>query len=245
MSGKAVGRAAAALPWLCPNTDSLIRLAEAPAGLVRPCAADPALLAFLLRSHSTRPATTDDIFSVRFVARVLVASGSRGGVPCSRSPDGWVHPTSEVVATVPHAHRSRCSALARRLAEHTRRACPERAFAVATRLRWAGWRSRQLIPVSPRSRCTTRKRRRTEVQAAVWELDQNAIARRLAYRWRLPDWIATILGNLDMPLAAARAVVADADLFAIVQLAVPRNRTPNAFAGVSRRPLTARRCSMR
>ena len=33
MPGKAVGRAAVDLPWLCPNTDSLIALADAPASL--------------------------------------------------------------------------------------------------------------------------------------------------------------------------------------------------------------------
>ncbi|QJW92909.1 sensor histidine kinase [Frigoriglobus tundricola] len=58
------------------------------------------------------------------------------------------------------------------------------------------------------------------VQAAVWGYDQNAIARRLAHRWRFPDWLASALGNLNLPLAAARFVVADPDLFAVAQLAV-------------------------
>ena len=59
-----------------------------------------------------------------------------------------------------------------------------------------------------------------EKQAELWGHDQNAIARRLANRWRLPDWIATLLGNFGLPLATARAVVADAGLFAVAQLAV-------------------------
>src|SRR5438067_2069115 len=46
--GTAVGRAAD-LPWLCPSTESLIGLAENSADLARLSAADPALLAFLLR----------------------------------------------------------------------------------------------------------------------------------------------------------------------------------------------------
>ncbi|MBM3983663.1 MAG: hypothetical protein FJ304_26010, partial [Planctomycetes bacterium] len=58
MSGKAVGRVAAAVPWLCPNTDDLIRLAEAPAGFARPSAAAPAVLALLIRfaAPATGPA---------------------------------------------------------------------------------------------------------------------------------------------------------------------------------------------
>src|SRR5262245_7851221 len=51
--GKAVGRAAVDRPWLCPNTDSLIGLAEQPARLPGLSAADPALLAFLLRFGPT------------------------------------------------------------------------------------------------------------------------------------------------------------------------------------------------
>ena len=124
--------------------------------------------------------------------------------------------------------------LARRLAELTRRTCPERAFAVAT-LAPLGWLA--VAAVNPGVAAEVLHDPETppgpEVQAAVWEMDQNAIARRLAYRWRMPDWIATILGNLDMPLAAARAVVSDADLFAVVQLAVHETERRTRSLGLS------------
>ncbi|MBM3982433.1 MAG: HAMP domain-containing histidine kinase, partial [Planctomycetes bacterium] len=57
-------------------------------------------------------------------------------------------------------------------------------------------------------------------QTELWGLDHNAVARRLAHRWRFPDWLATALGAFNLPLATARAVVADAALFAVAQLAV-------------------------
>jgi len=62
--------------------------------------------------------------------------------------------------------------------------------------------------------------RSCEVQAELWGLDHAAITRRLAARWRLPDWVATCLGCLTLPLRVAGHLVSHRDLFAIVQLAV-------------------------
>jgi signal transduction histidine kinase len=115
----------------------------------------------------------------------------------------------------------RATTLARRIAEHTHRVCPERAAATAA-LAPLGWLAVAAVdsalaaeplhdPETPP--CTS-------VQMEVWGLDQNAIARRLANRWRFPDWLATVLGNLNLPLGAARSVVADPELFAVVQLAL-------------------------
>lgn len=218
MSGKAVGRAAAALPWLCPNTDGLIHLAEAPAALARPCGADPALLAFLLRfvPPGAPPATG------LFCPSALSGSSLPGAVAAflAATRDGWVPAGSEA--------SKRCRALtgaaagfARRLAEQTRRACPDRVAAVVA-LSPLGWlavaavdaglaaaplHDPEVPPLPP-------------LQAEVWGLDQNAIARRLAMRWRLPAWIATALGNFGLPLPAVRTVVSDVGLFAVAQLAL-------------------------
>jgi signal transduction histidine kinase len=213
-----VGRAAAALPWLCPNTDSLIRLAEAPAGLTRPFAADPALLLFLLRFSPSASPLQSALFSEAGLASSSLPEAAVAYL--THSTEGWLHPTSEVVRRC-RALTAHAAPLARRLAEITHRACPERAFAAAM-LAPLGWLA--VAAVNPGIAAEALHDPETppgpSVQAAVWNLDQNAIARRLAYRWRLPDWIATILGNLGMPLLAARPVVADADLFAVVQLAV-------------------------
>jgi signal transduction histidine kinase len=218
MSGKAAGRAAAALPWLCPNTDSLIRLAEAPAGLARPCDADPALLAFLLRFATPAPPAQSALFCANSLPAAVLPDAAAAYL--SHSSAGVV-PAGCEVARRCRALAAQAAPLARRLAEHTRRACPERASALAA-LAPLGWLAVAAVdsglaaeplhdPDAPPA---------PAVQAAVWGLDQDAIARRLASRWRLPDWVATALGNFGMPLHAARPVVADADLFAVVQLAV-------------------------
>jgi signal transduction histidine kinase len=107
------------------------------------------------------------------------------------------------------------------LAEHTRRACPDRVFAVAA-LAPLGWLAVAAVDASiaaeplhdPDTPLTT------ALQTELWGLDQNAIARRLAIRWRFPEWIASALGNLSLPLLTARTLVADVGLFAVVQLAV-------------------------
>jgi two-component system, NtrC family, sensor kinase len=218
VSGKAVGRTAAALPWLCPNTDSLIRLAEAPAGLGRLCFADPALLSFLHRfappaSHARGgPFCPSGLVSATLpdLAATLLRANA----------EGWVPPDCEVAR--------RCGALvagaaplARRIAEHTGRVCADRASS-AVILAPLGWyaiaahdsavaaepfHDPEQLPVA-------------SVQTDRWGLDQNAIARRLANRWRFPDWLATTLGNLNLPLSAARGLIADPELFAVVQLAL-------------------------
>ena len=68
--GKAEGRAAD-LPWLCPNTDSLIGLAERSADLPRLAAADPAFLAFLLRFAPPPDAKSFSLDPSRFAAALL------------------------------------------------------------------------------------------------------------------------------------------------------------------------------
>lgn len=210
MSGKAVGRVAASVPWLCPNTDSLIRLAEAPAGFARPCAADPALLALLLRfAASAAPESP--------VCETALASATLPDVAHAllrMSPRCWAAPTSDV-STRCRALATRAAALAARIAEHTGRAAAGRAFAVAA-LAPLGW----LAVAATDPSAAHEALNAPEKQAELWGYDQNAIARRLANRWRLPDWIATALGNLNLPLATARAVVADVALFAVAQLAV-------------------------
>src|SRR6266545_639805 len=231
MSGKAVGRAAAALPWLCPNTESLIRLAEAPAGFARPCAADPALLTFLLRFAPSTPQPLAALFCDSALASSALPEAAAAYL--AHGTEGWLHPASEVVRRC-RTLTAQAAPLAHRLAEHTRRACPERASAAVT-LAPLGWLA--VAAVNPGTAAEALHDPEIPpgpaVQAAVWELDQDAIARRLAYRWRLPDWIATILGNLGMPLPAARAVVADADLFAVTQLAIHESERRTRSLGLS------------
>jgi signal transduction histidine kinase len=57
-------------------------------------------------------------------------------------------------------------------------------------------------------------------QRERWGTDAAALGRRLARRWRLPDWIAAVVAHLGMPVEVAVSLGADADLFRVVQQAV-------------------------
>jgi signal transduction histidine kinase len=112
--------------------------------------------------------------------------------------------------------------LACHLASRTGRCDPENAW-VAGLLAGLGWLAVCAIdpdraaacladPALPRYPARTQKRH--------WGLDHAAIARRLARRWRLPDWLAGVVGRLGLPAEIAVSLGAEADLFRTVQLAV-------------------------
>ncbi|MBX9579525.1 MAG: HAMP domain-containing histidine kinase [Gemmataceae bacterium] len=196
MAGQGVGRAAAGLPWLCPNTDGLIRLAERPAGMARAALADPALLAFLLRFAPASAAafTFDGLTGAGppyYAAHFLGATRA-----------GWVPPDHPAVRRADELG-SLTSTFARRLAEQTNRTNPDAAAAVA-RLAPLGWYA--VAAADPTADPTA--------------LDHEAIVRRLVSRWRFPAWAATALGALGLPWPVARPAVADPDPFAVVRLAV-------------------------
>ncbi len=219
MPGKAVGRTAAGLPWLCPNTDSLIRLAEAPASLARQSAAevgDVGLLAFLLRFAQPAVSPATGLFCQ---PAILAASlPDTAAAYLAATPRGWVNPVHEV-ANPCHAFSARASGFARQLAEHTRNTCADRVAAVVA-LAPLGWLAVAAVdPDAARAPLRDSTTPTAAFQAELWGLDQNAIARRLAHRWRLPDWIATVLGNLNLPLAVARVVGVNVSLFAVAQFA--------------------------
>ncbi|MFM8273314.1 MAG: HDOD domain-containing protein, partial [Gemmata sp.] len=220
MPGKAVGRVAAGLPWLCPNTNSLICLAEAPAGLARPFAAGPdvGLLAFLLRHTPLTAAPPSPLFSEQALTAAVLPETAAAYL--SETAVGWVDSAS-AAATACRPFATLGAAFARRLAAHTNRGCPERA-AVLVALAPLGWLAVAAADalaadavlndpdVSPTA----------AVQAAAWGFDQNAITRRLAHRWRLPDWAATALGSFALSLGAVRLVASDVSLFVLAQFAV-------------------------
>ncbi|MCS6863777.1 MAG: HAMP domain-containing sensor histidine kinase [Gemmataceae bacterium] len=214
----AVGRSAAALPWLCPNTESLIQLAEQPATLARTCPTDPALLAFLLRFVPAAPHPATGLFCPSSLVSSSLADAAAAFL--ATTPQVWIPPHAELMQRYQRLMQSAVP-LARKLATITRQAVPDQAVAVV-RLAPLGWLAVAAIdpgtaaeplhdPESPAA---------PAIQQHVWGLDQNAIARRLTARWRLPDWITTTVGHLNLPVDAVRTVIADRGLFAVAQLAL-------------------------
>jgi signal transduction histidine kinase len=223
-----VGRAAADLPWLCPNTDSLIGLAERPADLARLSNRDPALLLFLLRF-----APPPDSSALSFLAEQLLAPtlAETAAAYLEAVPGGWLVPSHFVLQTAREVARL-AAAFARRIAEKGH-ANPDAAAAVA-QLAPLGWYAVEAVGSSavlgdPEFRVDP-----VAAQVRHWGLDHDAIARRLAIRWRLPTWVATVVGHLNLPLRSARPVATDADLFAVVQLAVAEAESRRTDLGLAR-----------
>jgi signal transduction histidine kinase len=231
--GKAVGRAAVDLPWLCPNTDSLIGLAEQPARLPGLSAADPALLAFLFRfgpvtQNNSAFWITPDRFQSPSLPELAAAY-------LSAAPVGWVDPTAPVVAQL-QSFSAVAAGLARRLAACTPTVSAD-AAAGAARLAPLGWYAVAAVNPKAAASCLFEPAFRLhpdKTQAALWGLDHDAIARRLAVRWRLPGWLGSVLGALNLPLRATHHAVADPELFAVVQLAVHEAELRTTDLGLTR-----------
>ena len=79
----------------------------------------------------------------------------------------------------------------------------------------------------------------SQTQRRHWGLDQFALARRMARRWRLPEWLTAVVGCLHLPAELARHFGPDLGLLACVQYAASEN--PGLGLGRGGVPPTARR----
>ncbi|MCE9564809.1 MAG: hypothetical protein K8U57_22475 [Planctomycetes bacterium] len=219
MPRKAAGRAAVELPWLCPNTDSLIALAEAPATVPGLSASDPALAVFLFRFAQSAPEPAPFDFAAGAVHAASLpdtAAAYLAAVP------GATLPTESLAQTRVRQVAQRAAQIAGRIAEVTRVA-PADAVAAVARLAPLGWYAVSAVdlfdaadPVNDSAFAA----HPAEVQMKLWGLDHASITRRLTARWRLPLWISSTLGSLTLPLRVAAHLVSHRDIFAITQLAV-------------------------
>jgi two-component system, NtrC family, sensor kinase len=73
-----------------------------------------------------------------------------------------------------------------------------------------------------------------ETQLRHWGADHTAIARRLARRWNLPDWITALVGHLRLPEAQARTFGAEPALFHLTRLAIVLAREQGVDLGLSK-----------
>jgi signal transduction histidine kinase len=70
-------------------------------------------------------------------------------------------------------------------------------------------------------------------QRRHWGFEHAALARRLARRWHLADWLTAVVGHLGLPVEVARSFGADPDLFRLVQLAVALSQEQHIGLGLS------------
>ena len=74
----------------------------------------------------------------------------------------------------------------------------------------------------------------SQIQRRRWGLDQFALSRRLARRWRLPDWLTAVIGCLHLPPELARSFGPDPALLSCVRRAVEEARACGVDLGLGK-----------
>ncbi len=111
---------------------------------------------------------------------------------------------------------------------------------------WTGPAYRASLAIARRAKALARRSGRAHPEAAwvagllapLGALAVSCVAtprltRRLARAWQLPDWLARIIGLLELPLEQARRLGADPALFAVVRLAADLSREAGHDLGLT------------
>jgi two-component system NtrC family sensor kinase len=225
-----LGAAAAQLLWLPPRAASLRALAR-PVGaeLWQVIRTDPGAVLLLLREAAAArtlplylPALLHDpailVGAQHYLNEPWFGFRRAGSVDAGLGDINWQQPDWQ------RAYQAslRYAATAALLAERSGRCDPDSAWCCGL-LAPLGWLAVALTDPSGVHRVLAELQQpgsAASVQQAQWGFDCAAIARRLARRWRLPDWLGVIVGSLDLPLDSAQRLGADPGLFQVVQLAV-------------------------
>jgi signal transduction histidine kinase len=226
-----LGEAATHLSWLAPSAASLVALARPSGASWTQLRTDPGAVLLVLRfaagSHPRpfSPALLHDPALLQAALELLDTPG----------PVAWQHPAVEPIYRLALA----CAAHAAHLARPTGQVDPELAW-MAGLLAPLGWLAVCAVEPEAAGRCLADAAHATEptaTQARHWGLDAAAIARRLARRWRLPNWLGAIVGHLGLPKETAVALGAEAGLFQTVQRAVARVQQQVPALGLETGPL--------
>jgi signal transduction histidine kinase len=114
-----------------------------------------------------------------------------------------------------------CAWIAEALARRLKRIDPERAWAAGL-LTPLGWYAACALDPDAAAACLADPSLAADpvgTQRRHWSADDGVLARRVARRWGLPDWLTAVVGRLGLPAGAAADLGADADLFRLTRLA--------------------------
>lgn len=209
MGEVSASRLAMELPWLCPAMSSLVALADEHPD-THASFADPGLLLLALRY--VRPGLTPQSVNRDCLLQPIIPEAAAFFL--DKAPQS----TSQTLLE----YATRVGRLAATIATDTRR-CPPLAAYVAGSLAPLGWlavaaTSPQAIDACQNHAEFSHDPFRT--QSEVWGLSHDQIVRRLAVRWRLPTWVAGVIGNLHHEADVAESLGAEPGLFAVVREAV-------------------------
>ncbi len=224
------------LCWLSPSAASLAALGRPASAATWPAIRrDPgAVLLVVRRSDAPWPGRSSSVPPPSFhTAAIEQAALIEDALQLLDQPDGfvdWSHPAVQSIydACLTIAH------LAQRLAERTGRCDPEAAWTCGL-LAPLGWLAMCAIDPDAVSACLADPALRSdpaETQRRHWGIDQAAIARRLARRWRLPAWATAAAEHLHLPGELAQTFRADPVLFPLTRLAIEEARRQGVDLGL-------------
>jgi len=212
----ALGEAATHLPWLAPAAASLVALGRRGFEAWPEVRADPGAVLLVAR-HS--PVAAGKVF---FPAQLNEPAVLEAATRLLESADtGFVDWQQPAVRAVYEAAVT-CAQLAGDAAERGGRCDPDHAW-VAGLLAPLGWLAVCAVDPAQAAACLADPELADDpgrVQRQYWGFDQAAIGRRLARRWRLPRWLAAVIGHLDLPVETAAMLGADPEIFRAAQQAV-------------------------
>jgi two-component system NtrC family sensor kinase len=211
------------LPWLSPCAASLAALARAPTRAVwSEVRGDPGCVLLLVRHTSTAPTCPDRSLLAHALAAPTALEAALSHLSSADSSFvDWNN--AELIpiyqAALAYAHAAHL------LADRAAGCDPDLAWigGLLVPLGWFALAASDPDRAISQLRCQEPPRpsasRADCLAPSAAEVFQ-ALARRLNHRWRLPCWLATVTGQLHLPLRIAQALGAEARLFQIVQLAV-------------------------
>lgn len=209
MGEASASRLATELPWLCPAMSSLVALADEHPN-THALFADPGLLLLALRY--VRPGLTPQSLNRDCLLQPIIPEAAAFFL--DKPPQSSSQTLLEYATSV--------GRLAATIAAETRR-CPPLAAFVAGSLAPLGWLA--VAATSPQAIAACQNHAEFShdpfrTQTEVWGLSHDQIVRRLAMRWRLPTWVAGVIGNLHHEADVAESLGAEPGLFAVVREAV-------------------------
>jgi two-component system, NtrC family, sensor kinase len=224
--------------WLPPSAASLTALARTPLSTTWSAVrADPGAVLLLLR----RPG--NDCSRPSFLTRmqdpaVLDESVRLLDLPGEEAVD-WDDPTVRPI----YQTALSLATLARDYALKTVGCDPDEAWACGL-LAPLGWLGVSAAAPASVAACLTDPEfagRPARTQRRHWGLDQSALGRRLARRWRLPQWLRNVIGCLHLPAELARTFSPDPALLRCLRRAVEQTRELGLDLGLDGGP--AKVCS--
>jgi two-component system, NtrC family, sensor kinase len=223
------------LGWLAPRASSLAALCRPSARAVW-CALrdDPGAVLLVLRRPAAKSHSAERSLS-------LVSLLEEPSLPLdalrylAEAPSGfvaWDDPSRRPIYQAAVA----CARIAEQLALHTGHVDTDRAW-IAGLLAPLGWFVVTAVAPAKAVSCLADSglsRDAIETQLRHWGIDNAALARRVARRWKLPDWLTALVGHLGLPEATAQVFGAEAALYQVTRLAIGLARENGFELGLAR-----------